>query len=195
MKRSYLFDTEIAPLTEEEKEIMLKCRKFINKRNKIYERTDKVIREYRKKEKAKEKALEVKRLKELEKQKILEKQKQIEIQKQKELEFPDNYIKFKTNFNNIIGSINFYNKKEKMREIESLQKDFGQHCIHPINFKSRGTYRDGDCGGGMGYSYDSCDACNLCKLGLDKHGSTYVSIDYTPAIENDLLDIISKIEM
>lgn len=195
MKRTYLFNTEIAPLTEEEKEVIKQYNQLARKRNKILQRTDKVIRDYRKKEKSAEKALEVKRLKELEKQKILEKQKQIEIQKQKELEFPDNYMKFNTNFHNIIDSINFYNKKEKLPELTKLQTDFRMHCIHPVNFKDKGIYCSGDSMGGMSYSYSSCDACKLCKLGMDENRCTPVYINYTPAIENDLLDIISKIEM
>ena len=102
--------------------------------------------------------VQIKKNKELEQKRIFEKQKEIEIQKVKQQEFPENYKNFEKKFNNIINSINFYNKKEKIAELTKLQTDFCMHCIHPVNFKDTGTYCDGDTAGGMGYSYSSCNA-------------------------------------
>lgn len=196
MKRKYLFDTEIAPLTEEEKLIMKNFEKFSSERNKILERTDKKIREHnkpeRKKERLEEKALYMKKQKELVNQKELEKQ------KLKEENFPVNYNKFKKELNDIINSINFYNNKEKISEINKHRIDFREHCIHPLDFKCDSKYTESnESGYGMcTYATYRCFGCLLCKENyVSSHNYPNLKKYGSELCDNELLDKLKNIEI
>lgn len=187
-KKTYYFDEKIAPLTEEEQIIMKEYKSLARKVNKIYERTDQVIKLYKKTEKEKEKKR--KRKEELQKEQERKKQKQQEKihQKQQLLEktecFTQNYSEFKQNFYKLFDEIkllrsNFEVTKDKENEIQKLRKTFQNKCIHPESFKTIGYYNyEIDDGGGSGFGHSTyqkrtCDACNLCTQQDDKNGTVF----------------------
>lgn len=184
-KTYYLFDETIAPLTDEEKQIMEEYSKTSDKVNKIYERTDKVIKLHKKIEKEKDKKI---KRKEEETRLLYKKQKQEEQElqlKQELLEktkyFTQNYTQFKQEFYRLFDQVKFLRSdfedtKDKVNEIENLRKNFKDKCIHPELFKTIGYYGyeidDGGSGcGSSTYQTRECNACNLCKS-QDKKNTT-----------------------
>lgn len=185
-KTYYLFDETIAPLRQEEKQIIEEHRILSIKVDKIYERTDKVIKLHKKTEKEKDKKR--KRQEEEERIQLKKKQKQEEElqQKQQLLEktenFDENYTQFKQEFYRLFNQVkilrsNFECTKDKINEIENLRKNFTDKCIHPELSKTIGYYNyEVDDGGGSGFGHSTyvlreCNACNLCKS-QDKKNTT-----------------------
>lgn len=177
-KTYYLFNETIAPLTEDEKQIIEQHRILSIKVDKIYERTDKVIKLHKKTEKEKDKKR--KRQEEEERIQLKKKQKQEEELQQKQQllkkteNFDENYTQFKQEFYRLFNQVkllrsNFEDTKDKVNEIENLRKNFTDKCIHPELFKTIGYYNyEVHDGGGSGfgsstYERRECNACNICK--------------------------------
>lgn len=178
MGKSYYFDEKIAPLTKEEEEIMKEYLKYSSKVDKIYERTDKVIRSYRKK----------KHQEQLKKEKQREKEHKEEIKrmKQKKIEdFPKEYQKFKQEFFKLV-----FDKKNT----DKLREDFFNKCIHPIMFKKLGYYVE-ERGGDQGYilSDKSHQGCMLCGACINYHFETKVPSEFSDYIVEDIPSVIEQI--
>jgi len=175
----YLFDESIAPLTEEEEKIMEEYRILQSKVDKIYQRTDKVIKLHNKKEKDKE--IKRKRQDEEERIQLCKKQKEEELRlKQELLEkikcFPENYIQFTKEFYKLFDELrilrsNFEDTRDKLEEINNLRRAFRDKCVHPDTLKTDGWYNyEVSDGGGSGfgsskYQLTKCDGCILCGYG------------------------------
>lgn len=194
-KTYYLFDETIAPLTQEEKQIIEEHRILSIKVDKIYERTDKVIKLHKKTEKEKDK----KRKRKEEEERILlhkkKKQKQEEELHQKHQlfekteKFNENYSEFKGEFYKLFDQVkllrsNFEDTKCKVNEIENLRKKFSDKCIHPELFKTIGYYNyEIDDGGGSGFGHFTyqkreCNACNICKQQDNKNTTSYWHLSF-----------------
>lgn len=176
MVKSYYFDEEIAPLTDEEKTIMKEYELLEKKINTIYKRTDQVIRLHKKTQRNDE--IRIRLQKEKERKKETEKkEKEENISKSKKLlenttHFTENYSEFKESFYKLFNELrlllgNFQDTKVKVIEIQNFRKKFIDKCIHPECFKTIGyysyeTHDGGGYGGPSTYEKRTCNACILC---------------------------------
>jgi signal recognition particle GTPase len=208
MVKTYYFDENIAPLTEEETQIMKEYKILARKVDKIYERTDQVIKMHKKTEKENEKKRKYKE----EKEKTLYKKQKQQQEQQEEVElliknteyFTQNYNKFKKSFYKLFDEFrlllgNFENTQNKNDQIQKLRKTFQNKCIHPELFKTIGYYLyEINDGGGSGFGSPTfkkiqCNACILCKHQDDENKkitfSKYIEFDNKSNIKTLFQDI------
>lgn len=151
-QKSYFFDESIAPLTPDEKQIMKNYEILKYEINKIYERTDKVIKKYHENKRKQEKLTLLKLKKESKLSEQLKQQSKVD-------DFLNNYTIFKNNFNELLFI------KTQKENINKLRKDFRDKCIHPHLYNGFGRKIEyNECGGGQGSETVECKVkvCLLC---------------------------------
>lgn len=151
-QKSYFFDESIAPLTPDEKTTMKNYENLKHKINKIYERTDKVIKKFRENKRKQEKLNNLKLQKELKLKEQLKQQSKVD-------DFFNNYTIFKNKFNELLFM------KNQKTNINKLRIDFRDKCIHPHLYDGFGSKIEyNECGGGQGLEAveRKVNVCLLC---------------------------------